>query len=161
MPARSQSMQDRPVVVLAVDFSPASERALDAAVRAAKEWGARIAMVHVTTPLGAPGLDLAHPAFDAVRNESADVAGSAQPGLAQAWRARIEKAGVPAEIVILAGPAAQAICDEARRLRAKTIVVGTHGRTGLERTALGSVARDVLARSHVPVLVVPGRAAAA
>jgi nucleotide-binding universal stress UspA family protein len=53
------------------------------------------------------------------------------------------------------------LLEEARRVDARAIVVGSHGNAGLERTVLGSVAEEVLARSWFPVLVVPGRTAEA
>ncbi|GBD31051.1 hypothetical protein HRbin32_02168 [bacterium HR32] len=56
---------------------------------------------------------------------------------------------------------AQAILDAAERYRADLIVMGTHGRTGLPRVLLGSVAETVLRRASVPVLVVPARTARA
>jgi nucleotide-binding universal stress UspA family protein len=148
-------------VVLGVDFSSANERALDAAIKAAKDWKAKVILVHAMKPLAAPGLDLSHPAFDPVRNEAADVTAAAQPALAQSWMDRIGAAGLQADLVYRSGPAAEVIIDEANRRQARAIVVGTHGRTGMEKAVLGSVAKAVLAKSPIPVLVVPGVAAAA
>jgi nucleotide-binding universal stress UspA family protein len=146
-------------LVLGIDFSPASERALDHAIRTAREMGAHLILVHALRPLGAPGLDLQHPAFDPERNESSDaLPQGAQP---QAWLQRARQAGVGADIVTRAGDPVHVILEEAHRRRAQAIVVGSHGRTGLGKRLLGSVAEGVLRRSDVPVMVVPGAAGAA
>lgn len=148
-------MDERPTLVLGVDFSSASERALATAIRMAKEWGARVVLVHALKPLGSPGLDLGHPPYDAERNESADVTASGG-GLADAWLHRVRQQ-VPAELVVRPGRPVDVLLEAAGRAGARAIVVGSHGATGLERTVLGSVAEGVLARSHVPVVVVPRR----
>jgi nucleotide-binding universal stress UspA family protein len=56
---------------------------------------------------------------------------------------------------LLEGPAAEALVDVARAREADEIVVGSHGRGRLARTALGSVSHDLLHRSEVPVVVIP------
>lgn len=56
---------------------------------------------------------------------------------------------------------AESIVDAAERYGADLVVMGTHGRTGLQRVLLGSVAEAVLRRARVPVLVVPARASRA
>ncbi|HUR63479.1 MAG TPA: universal stress protein [Candidatus Thermoplasmatota archaeon] len=148
-------MDERPTIVLGVDFSPSSERALATAIRMAKEWGAEVLLVHALKPLGSPGLDLSHPQYDPERNESADVTAS-DGGLADAWLHRVRQE-VPAHLVSRPGRPVDVLIEEAQRVHARAIVVGSHGNTGLERTVLGSVAEGVLARSWLPVLVVPGR----
>ena len=68
--------------------------------------------------------------------------------------ARARKAGVRARALLLDGAPADAIIAAARRQRADMIVVGTHGRTGLARMFLGSVASRVVAGASCPVLTV-------
>jgi nucleotide-binding universal stress UspA family protein len=64
-------------------------------------------------------------------------------------------ASVPASAMILRGSAAETICQHARDVGAELIVMTTHGRTGLSRIWLGSVADAVVRLSSVPVLVLP------
>jgi len=56
--------------------------------------------------------------------------------------------------VIAEGPAAAAIVGAARRVRAQMIVMGTHGRRGMQRAILGSVAERFVRLSECPVLLV-------
>lgn len=147
---------DRPAaIVVGVDFSPASEQALESAISIAKDWHVGLELVHALAPLGAPGLDLGHPAFDPPRNESADVLASA-PQTGKAWVDRAKKAGVPAWLVTRPGPPARAIVDEAQRIHACAIVVGSRGHGDIGKAVLGSVAESVLANATVPVMVIPG-----
>jgi len=68
--------------------------------------------------------------------------------------ARARKARVRASAVALEGFASEEIVREARRRRADLIVMGTHGRTGVARFFIGSVATRVLATAGCPVLTV-------
>ena len=66
--------------------------------------------------------------------------------------------GVPTIIATSAGDPAEEIVRYAAGHRVDLIVLGTHGRTGVSRVLLGSVAERVLRTAHCPVLVVPGLA---
>jgi nucleotide-binding universal stress UspA family protein len=61
--------------------------------------------------------------------------------------------GIPTETEVVAGPLAETIIGSAVRLHADSIVMASHGRTGVARWVLGSVAQKVVRRSPVPVLV--------
>jgi nucleotide-binding universal stress UspA family protein len=73
--------------------------------------------------------------------------------LEQAAR-RARAAGVEVESETLHGAAAQAIADGARRVKSVLIIMGTHGRSGIARAALGSVAAAVIKDARLPVMVV-------
>jgi nucleotide-binding universal stress UspA family protein len=70
---------------------------------------------------------------------------------------RARKAGVRATAVLLDGTPHEQVPRAARRARADLIVIGTHGRTGMSKLLLGSVAERVLRMSPCPVLTVRGR----
>ena len=146
----------RPWLVVGIDFSPSNELALAAAIRAAKQWDARIAMVHAISPLGAPGLAPSRPRVDAAHNESADMtAGAAKLrqnpiGL---WRARVKAAGVEVAWVSRPGNPARVLMEEATARHAKAIVVGHQG--GAIHGMLGSVSDRLVETSKIPVIVVP------
>ncbi len=71
--------------------------------------------------------------------------------------ARARKAGVGAEGLVRDGNPADVVVRTARTARADLIVIGTHGRTGLSRMFVGSVAARVVATASCPVVTVRGR----
>jgi K+-sensing histidine kinase KdpD len=79
------------------------------------------------------------------------------PGPADALPAAVAALGSGVDVVsaILSGPPARAIVGYARRHHVDLIVMGTHGRTGVSRAVLGSVAEAVVRRAPCRVLTVP------
>lgn len=65
-----------------------------------------------------------------------------------------EAAGVKAETLVREGEAYKMILDVAEDLSVSTIVMGSHGRTGLKRLLMGSVTEKVIGYAHCPVLIV-------
>jgi nucleotide-binding universal stress UspA family protein len=86
-------------------------------------------------------------------------------GLRAEMRFQAEQAGLaPGTIqyeIVEGWSVPEEILEAARRTRPAMIVMGTHGRTGLRRALLGSVAEEVLRRAPVPVLIVSATALAA
>lgn len=68
-------------------------------------------------------------------------------------RERAEAAGVPVETAVLEGQPAETIVEEARK--GDVLVLGTHGRTGLDRYLIGSTTETVVRMAEVPVVAVP------
>jgi nucleotide-binding universal stress UspA family protein len=71
--------------------------------------------------------------------------------------AKAKKAGVRARSILLEGVAYDQIARIARSRRADLMVMGTHGRTGVSRFFMGSVAERVIPLARCPVLTVRGR----
>jgi nucleotide-binding universal stress UspA family protein len=138
------------------DFSRASRAAFAKAVELAKSDRAELVLVHVLGPILVPA-EAFVPAR-AYEDMWASARAKAQELGALAGRAK--QAGVRATTVLVEGSTATAheeIARAARRKRADLIVMGTHGRTGIARVFLGSVASRVVATSPCPVLTVRGR----
>ena len=74
--------------------------------------------------------------------------------LAEAQVARAHAAGATAESLVVEGTPADALLEVAAERGADLIAIGTHGRRGLRRLLVGSVAESVVRRSPVPVVVV-------
>jgi nucleotide-binding universal stress UspA family protein len=143
-------------VLHATDFSRASAKAFTTAVEVARATGASLTIAHVLTPVlpVATGEDPALPeTFERVH---AVTRGAAQQELDRLVE-RAAAAGVRATGVLLAGAPHDAIVRALKSRRADLAVIGTHGRTGLARVFVGSVAARVVALAPCPVLTVRGR----
>ena len=88
--------------------------------------------------------------------EASEAARKEHEALADQMAARLQSAGVTAVPELREGDAATEILTAASASNADLIVIGTHGRTGLTRLILGSVARNVLQHARCSVLVVRG-----
>lgn len=131
-------------ILWATDFSSSSEKARVWAEVMARELGAPLIMLHVepgspTSEFGSIYKGLADPGIA----EIAQKLGHIQPRLA----------GVACEHRIRAGDPAEQILAEAKERDAAAVVLGSHGRTGVRRVLMGSVAEAVLRNATCPVLV--------
>jgi len=142
-------------ILVPVDFSEPSRAALDYAATLARAFGATLDVLHVwETPSFAPrGSDVVSVGAgelsldDLIRRN----AGEALDAFVEEARKRgIGVRAARAE----RGLAAHAIVDAAKIGNYDLIVIGTHGRTGLPRVLLGSVAENVVRHAHCPVLSV-------
>ena len=137
------------------DFSPASNAAFARAVEMARTNKAELLLAHILTsvvPLPADGY--VWPQLYADIEASAKAEGQKRLGM---LIAKARKAGVRVKALLLDGVAHEQITRAARTKRADLLVLGTHGRTGLARFFLGSVASRVIASATVPVLTVRGK----
>jgi nucleotide-binding universal stress UspA family protein len=140
-------------IVVPIDGSATSLRGLSEAIALAKRERARIFLVHVLDEF----FVLAAPEA-AVYSEKAieDLQRGGRRVLERA-EARVRAAGLQASTVMpetVGGRAADEIVRQAKKLKADLIVIGTHGRRGIKRLALGSDAEQVVRTAGVPVLVV-------
>jgi nucleotide-binding universal stress UspA family protein len=141
-------------LVVATDFSGAAERALGVGIRFAKLMGATLDLVHVYFR-PAPGVLSPMPGVVPAPPPGPDELQTIEQRFA-ALGAQVREAGVQYLATNLVGHPADEITSYARRVGADLIVVGTHGRTGIRRALLGSVAELVVRRARCPVVVVPG-----
>jgi nucleotide-binding universal stress UspA family protein len=139
-------------IVVGTDFSEQSRAALDWAIDLARTIGSvRLILVHVyDLPLvGFPDAALMVDASTAAR-----ISDAAQASL-NAEVARGSDRGVALESLLRQGDPSDVLPFLAVAEKAGLIVVGSHGRRGLARALLGSVAESVLRSSNTPVVVVP------
>jgi nucleotide-binding universal stress UspA family protein len=155
-------------ILVPVDVDPQADRPLadrlvDDACAFAKLAGARLTLLHVPVPVlspMSPPVDLMSEAYrsmlDVLEARNA-YAGRALKQL----EARARAAGVTTATLMKnhAGNVAQTIVDVARDERVDLIMITTHGRRGLKRVLLGSVAERTSHLAGVPILLLPPRAA--
>ena len=135
-------------VVVAHDGSEGSARALAWAVGLAGQTGARLVVVHAWSPL--EELGTRKPPFDA-----AALHDEATVRLRDEWCAPAAAAGVTFEARLVEDLPVPGLVRVAREVDADLLVCGTRGRGGVKAAVLGSVARELPAKSHLPVTVVP------
>jgi nucleotide-binding universal stress UspA family protein len=132
-------------ILCAADFSDFSRRALEHAVALTRWSGAQLSVVHVVTP----------PEFRVIGASRLDAAER------ERWLAELQRFAEPvvgttaARWAVREGEAAREIAADSRGWGADLVVVGTHGRRGLEHLELGSVAEQVIRAAGCPVLTVP------
>jgi len=135
-------------ILVPIDFGQASQAALDLAVSLATSAEAKLTLFHAYTIPMPIYSEAAWAPADALERES-------RKALDEAL-AKTKKVYQRAEAVLVCGEPAQEIVAAAAKGGADLIVMGTHGRKGLSRVLLGSVAEKVVRLSPVPVLTVPG-----
>ena len=138
-------------ILVAVDGSATSQRGLDEAMRVAKATGGRLRLVHVVNELIVS--DLPVTCYDLIAGALRESGVKVLEAAAASAR-RADVACEPKLIETLGGRAADEIVREATQWPAELIVLGTHGRRGLKRLAMGSDAELVLRLAPVPVLIV-------
>jgi universal stress protein A len=140
------------VILVPIDFSENAEQALDYACSLASKVGSTVRLIHAFSkpPTGlqvalSEGIleNLVKEHRDELEKLSAARAGQATFG----------------EPVVEIGDPRDTIIDAAKEVSADLIVMGTHGRRGLSRVMMGSVAEDVIRHAPCPVLVVRARPA--
>jgi nucleotide-binding universal stress UspA family protein len=137
------------------DFSRASGAAFARAVELARANRAELVLVHVIAPpVPMVGDGYISPKVYEELEASARAYAKKQLGR---LAARAQKAGVRTKSLLLEGVAHEQIARAARSRRADLIVIGTHGRTGLAKFFLGSVAGRVVSIAPCPVLTVRGK----
>ncbi|MFT3774483.1 MAG: universal stress protein [Minicystis sp.] len=141
-------------LLVAADFNPLSELALERALDLAQALKARVTVLHV---YALPALRIADSDYIPSAEEVARVTSAAEKQL-EDLLAKHARPGVEAKQLLRTGrPPAEEIVHAAEELGADLIVVGTHGRGAIGRALLGSVALDVLRTAKVPVLSVHER----
>jgi nucleotide-binding universal stress UspA family protein len=135
-------------LLVPVDFSPVSEAALRHATRLARKKKGRLVIVHV---LPSPAIFSAEDGFVDYYDLLVKDAETGMKRLARRLRLK------PRDfrwILLRASDTGLAIARQAKKSRASMIVMGSRGRTGLQRFMLGSVAERTLRYAECPVLIV-------
>jgi nucleotide-binding universal stress UspA family protein len=125
------------------DFSKPSEYALRFACALARDYQARLLILHVVEP----------PVYYGELGMTVPLPGDFHESLHKRLAHLVpDDSRIPVETVLIEGSAAKEILHVAGEQNCDLIVMGTHGRTGLSRVLLGSVAEQVTRHSRLPVL---------
>jgi universal stress protein A len=138
-------------ILVPVDFSEPSEKALKYAARFAEQFGSKVTVLHVIQPMVYPA-DFGYPPTvvdtldDAVRGQ-----------IEERLAALARMAGPDARRLVRVGQPYFEIAAAADELKVDLIIINTHGRTGLKHVFLGSTAERVVRHAPCPVLTIRER----
>lgn len=137
-------------ILVPLDFSEHSERALERAIEFGKKFDAALELLHSyrINYSGVMAFADVIPAglYEDIRNHAGEELNKA--------RDRVRKAGLECGMHLTEDEASHAITTAAKDLSADLIIMGTHGRTGLAHIALGSVAERTVRTAPCPVLTI-------
>jgi nucleotide-binding universal stress UspA family protein len=151
-------MADIKRILFATDFSDNSRYALTFAISFAKKYDAMLYVLHVIQQPSYPLGMYAEISFDAMDKFSQSISEAVQKEM-QALKEKDLKGCSKYECLIVHGTPFLEILRTAKEKNVELIVVGTHGRTGLDHVLFGSTAEKVVRRAPCPVLSVrlPGK----
>jgi nucleotide-binding universal stress UspA family protein/CBS domain-containing protein len=158
-PDRMRGRYER--ILVALDGSGLAEHVFATIQPLAQQFGSRVILLRVVTPDHAPiiaeGVESdtsANPAAGDAVATADDTAYREATRYLTTVQQRLAAQGMTVESEYREGPASEMILRRARQLGADLIALTTHGRTGIDRLLLGSVAEDIVRRAPCPVLLV-------
>ena len=135
-------------ILVPVDFSDHSQKALRYALGFAAQFGAEITLVHIVEQMVYPG-DWMYPPLAAT-----DFAAEKREQVIQKLRDLTRGTDIKAGHVVRLGRAWQEVAEIAKEKKSDLIILATHGYTGLKHVLLGSVAEKIVRHAPCPVLTV-------
>ncbi len=138
-------------ILVPLDGSPLAEAILPQVTGLSHALGAEVILLRVALAHTFPGVDPIHLADEEVR-----VVEEAEAYLATAAE-RLVREGVNAKTAVRYGQPAAEIIDHAAVEKADLVAMSTHGRSGLSRLVMGSVAEEVVRKAKIPVLLLRAR----
>jgi len=137
-------------ILVPVDFSGPSRKALSFAASFAGKFGARLTVLNVVEPVATPDFMQSFP----LAMEDDEIMAGCKKELERA----VKQAGIPPRLVektlVRFGRSFHEITEAARTLKVDLIIIATRGHTGLKHALLGSTAERVVRHAPCPVLVV-------
>ena len=139
-------------ILVPVDGSSTAQLAVDRAIGLAKAFGSRVTAIFVIDPYPFTGVgtDFAYGQAEYLSAATAEANATIK-----AAKSSFDTAGVGVDTSVIEAHAAwRGVVQAAVSVQADLIVMGSHGRNGLEKLVLGSVTQAVLSHTRLPVLVV-------
>jgi nucleotide-binding universal stress UspA family protein len=138
-------------ILIAIDFSESSDYAFDYALTLARQFQSELTVMHVINePVDLRGFYVPHISFEQLEKEIEEGAGKMMEKFCQ------EKMGdfTNYTTALVTGIPYEEIIRKAEESRASLIVLGTHGRTGIDHLIFGSTAERVVRSAACPVLTI-------
>ena len=139
-------------IVLPIDFSDATEKLTNGAVKFAKETGGKIFLIHIApTDIGFAIGDMGFQYFPEVEQNEIKQELIQLNNIEQ----KIISQGVECEHLLKQGLSGDIILEYAKEKNANYIVMGSHGRSNMYDVFVGSLTKELTRKSQIPVLVIP------
>lgn len=147
-------------VLIAVDYSPSSEKIAEAGYKLAQDIGARVCIMHVVTDVKYYGME--YPAFMGYTGYNPEMDLTMTDELYKVAEDFMEKTKEHFKDPELSthigqGDTADTILDYASQWNADVLVLGTHSHSVLEKIFIGDVASEILKSSKIPLYIIPIR----
>lgn len=139
-------------LVLPVDFGPSTEKLVNAAIEFTKEMNAQLHIIHVApSDIGFAIGDMGFQYLPEVEESQrkADVTEMNR------INDMVKSSGITTQCVIRTGEADEEILKYADEVKARLIIIGSHGRSGIYDVFIGSLTKEITKKSLIPVLVIP------
>ena len=140
-------------ILVPLDFSAASKKTLDYAVAFARQFKAKLTLLHVVEPVATPDFAAAFP----LAMDDEKVLAAARKEMELLVKAARVPGGMVEKILARSGRSFHEIAEAARTRKVDLIIISTHGYTGLKRALLGSTTERVVRHAPCTVLVVRQR----
>ncbi|MCK9173078.1 universal stress protein [Desulfuromonas thiophila] len=143
-------------ILFATDFSECSKAAFEYAFGLAKACDAKLTILHVISePVDLRGFYVPHMTFDALAKEIEEGAHKLMDEFCAKY---VDNGSCCCDRRVVSGIAHEVVIEQAKELGVDMIVMGTHGRSGLDHVLFGSTAEKVVRKSPIPVLTVTQQA---
>ncbi len=136
-----------------VDFSAVTEKVIVAAQAFARAFQGRIALLHIIEPPVVAGGEYALPVE--VVDEAVNVTRKGALEKLTAWQASLRQAGVDCSVAVGVGSPVRRILEEAAKVGADYVIMGSHGHGKLYDFLVGSTASGVIKRAKCGVIIIP------
>ena len=148
-PKRPSPLQIKSILV-PIDFSPPSKKALDYAAEVARQLKAKLTLLNVVEPVALPDFAASFP----LAMENDELMATAKEQIERVIKAAHVPRGIVEKVLVRFGRSFHEIAEAARTLKVDLIIISTHGYTGLKHALLGSTTERVVRHTRCPVLVV-------
>ena len=139
-------------LLVAVDFSNATDYVIEQAKKLAKSAEGKIMLVHVAAP--EPDFIGNEVGPQAIRDQKAEVLRDEHKKI-QTIAEDISNEGISVTPLLIQGVTVDEILNESKKFRAELIIIGSHGHGAMYNLLMGSTVEGVIKKSTIPVLVVP------
>lgn len=144
-------MKNFSTILVAIDFSDSSDNAFQYALSIAKKYAAKLLILHVINePVDLRGFYVPHISFEKLEEEIEEGANKMMDSFCHQHMGDFTNY----ESFIVSGMPYEQIIGQGVEKNADLIVLGTHGRTGLDHVLFGSTAAKVVRKSSLPVLTI-------